>query len=524
MAQHDLYNLDDRTLEAGDISEFYSASERSGCGRAVYPNQDEARHCCRYASKQIRRRRCPCFACFGYYYYYECVDLVKYREQNSCFFGGVDTGCTITTLDGVNTYKLKEKLRSGEYGQVWTANDGVVVAFINDRDLPVIFYDDLDLDEYHKNSCFIGAVDIGCTVTIPLLEEERKYELEKSLDKGTGTFGQVWRARDITAGTEVAIKLVNYMDDTLKDMLGLTKDFEDEAEVTERIHKLDKERTVKCIGNIKNSLPQPHLVSEAIVMDFYSVGDAYNHFKDLGESELKPKKLVSRQMVRKLTETVTTVAQTMVKEGLLPHDIKVDNVFIEDDKKSLKYRLGDHGYVIEKDNVGVILQNGIYYGTGATVSLLDLLQTNKFRHYTQLDALKFEEIFLESDIIYDINVTATKAITLLTGSEELKKICDYIDKWKMNKDIVTNYLLYEETISKLMEQHIDDKETFKDEDRKISMEELIIYIHWISTKQIEVGGDKYAITLKEYHNLLDRVDVESEINENKNLNTALYGR
>ena len=107
------------------------------------------------------------------------------------------------------------------------------------------------------------------------------------------------------------------------------------------------------------------------------------------------------------------------------------------------------------------------------------------------------------------------ALRLSTESEKLLSLMKVVMRMYNGP---SEYIKYEEELEGLAKL-IHDKETFETETRDISMEELIIYIHWISIKQIGAGGERYAIELDEYNKLLKRVDLEYK---NEALNEELY--
>ena len=128
---------------------------------------------------------------------------------------------------------------------------------------------------------------------------------------------------------------------------------------------------------------------------------------------------------------------------------------------------------------------------------------------------------LESDLIFDISMTATWALALLTESQIWTDLV-----MKASGTVAdANYPEYKGLVSILANYIEKTREKFKEggESDKISMEAFLAYLHWISIEQIEKGGENsetYAITLDELKKLLRRVNPTQV---DKELNEFLYG-
>ena len=269
---------------------------------------------------------------------------------HSCSVGGVETGCRATNSKG-ETYELVERLNAGFFEvadkvdeQYWRKNDNgnsevwsatnikkdseerVAIKFLDEREetegeeieeeeIPVIrFY---DLAEYLENSCFFDGAVVGCTVTAM---HANKYELEKSL--GSGTYGDVWKARDMKTSMEVAIKFIKKLREVWQS--------EDEARITKLMSEEDGEHSVEFIGSVDNpnyEAGQEESIKKAIILGLYDGGDAKAYFPPSKDADVISQPTRENLVdIMQLTGSIYSAAKHLLDRHFIYRDFKLENI------------------------------------------------------------------------------------------------------------------------------------------------------------------------------------------------------
>jgi serine/threonine protein kinase len=172
----------------------------------------------------------------------------------------------------------------------------------------------------------------------PLTLQNGRYVLRRQL--GSGSFGDVWLARDIAQAVDVAIKLVGphvTVDEVLL-----------EAQLLTRLREHDRVATIMTV--------QIDVAGSFIVMEYLPRGSVEDRLSGAGVSLV--------EAVRWSREALDALAHAH-ELGVLHRDVKPGNFLLDQDERAV---LSDFG--IAEDTMRNLLANSAVYGLHAAPELL----------------------------------------------------------------------------------------------------------------------------------------------------------